>query len=68
MIASSLAILIVQKLESLKEETFLPRQAMVPAFCKGLFREINEEMIKHLHTQTKKKKKIIRRAAAKSER
>lgn len=68
MIASSLAILIVQKLESLKEETFLPRQAMVPAFCKGLFRGINEEMIKHLHTQTKKKKKIIRRAAAKSER
>ena len=50
LIASSLAILIVQKIESLKEETFLNRQShgdTTPLRLR-LFRGIRKEMIKHL--------------------
>lgn len=50
LIASSLAILIVRTVESLKEETFLhrPGHRDQPVLRIRLFRGIGKEMIKHL--------------------
>lgn len=53
LIASSLAIVIGQKIESLKEETFLHRLGRrdQPVLRIRLFRGIRKEMITHLQKQ-----------------